>query len=159
MSEPVTTWRPLIEFDEGDRRFGRPETAHANEGEAFAEIIRFADDRSESAAGYEAAAEDGALDSPAAAPLPTQGPVIRGDFAAIEAALLGAARPGAAETEPAELRRTPPWARFDLRASRADAETPAFRFPALSARRPGRPGGSSTAGASAGGDPRRRILP
>ncbi|MGA2636397.1 hypothetical protein [Methylocella sp.] len=139
MSEPVTTWRPLIEFDEGERRFGRPETAHADEGEAFAEIIRFAGDRSESASGYEAAAEDGALDSPAAAPSPAQVPVIRGDFAAIEAALLGAARPGAAAAEPAELRKTPPWARFDLRASRADAETPAFRFPALSADGPDAP--------------------
>jgi hypothetical protein len=139
MSEPVTTWRPLIEFDEGERRFGRPETAHADEGEAFAEIIRFAGDRSESASGYEAAAEDGALDSPAAAPSPAQVPVIRGDFAAIEAALLGAARPGAAAAEPAELRKTPPWARFDLRASRADAETPAFRFPALSVEGPDAP--------------------
>ena len=138
MSEPVTTWRPLIEFDEGERRFGRPETAHPDEGEAFAEIIGFAGDRSESASGYEAAAEDGALDLPAAAPSPAQEPVIRGDFAAIEAALLGAARPGAAASEPAEVRRTPPWARFDLRASRvdADAEVPAFRFPALSVEGP-----------------------
>jgi hypothetical protein len=139
MSEPVTTWRPLIEFDEGERRFGRPETAHPDEGEAFAEIIGFAGDRSENASGYEAAAEDGSLDLPVAAPSPAQEPVIRGDFAAIEAALLGAARPGAAAAEPAESRRTPPWARFDLRASRADAEPPAFRFPPLSVEGPNAP--------------------
>ena len=130
MSEPVTNWRPLIEFDESERRIGRAETAPAAESGAFAEFIPFAGERGESP--VEAAAEDGAQ---AAA----SGPVIRGDFAAIEAALLGAARPGAAAPEPAELHEAPAWARLDLRASRADADLQASPFPALFAQGPDAP--------------------
>ncbi|MGO9675527.1 MAG: hypothetical protein ACLPSF_15405 [Methylocella sp.] len=137
MSEPVTTRRPLIAFDEGERRIGRPvtaqaEIAHVKEGMAFPDIIRFGGDPGESASAYEAAAEDFALNLPPAAHSPAPEPVIRGDFAAIEAALLGATRPGAAVAEPAESRKAPAWARFDLRASRADAEAPAPHFPVLS---------------------------
>jgi hypothetical protein len=132
MSEPVKTWRPLIEVDADGRRIGGSEAAHADERRALAEIIRFAGDRSESAPEFDAAAEDGSLDW-AAADSPAREPVIRGDFADIEAALLGAARPGAVASGQAELREAPPWARLGLRASRPDADALASRFATLSA--------------------------
>lgn len=130
MSESVRTWRPLNGLDANDQRVGDSEAAHADLDEALAGLLRHAGHPSESAADHEAAAEDDSLDW-AADEAPAQEPLIRGDFAAIEAALLGATRPGALASGQAEL-EAPPWARLDLRALRADADTPASGFPALS---------------------------
>ena len=131
MSESVKTWRPLNGFDANEQRVGDSEAAHVDLDEALAGLLRHAGHPGESAADHEAAAEDDSLDW-AADEAPAQEPLIRGDFAAIEAALLGAARPGALASGQAELQEAPPWARLDLRASRADADAPASGFPALS---------------------------
>ena len=130
MSEPVTTWRPLNAFDANEQRIGGSEAAHDDLGEALAEILRRAGDPGKSATDHEIAAEDGARDW--AAEAPAQEPLIRGDFAAIEAALLGAARPGARASADSELHEAPSWARLDLRASRTDADAQAPGFPLLS---------------------------
>ncbi len=125
MSEPLTTWRPPTEFESDEWRSGGPEAARADAGEAARELIRFA---GEGASEHEGADGSDLLISPLA-----QEPVIRGDFAEIEAALLGAARLDDAASEASELRETPSWARLDLRASREDADAPVIHFPILSA--------------------------
>lgn len=132
MSEPVTTWRPLIEFDEDEQRIGALEAPRAGGARAPAAILHFTGAGGESGPQPESAFDD---EAPAAEgwlilpPLHSSGqePVIRGDFAEIEAALLGAARPGAAD-----LAEAPLWPGFDLRASRADFNAPAAGFPLLS---------------------------
>jgi hypothetical protein len=131
MSESLKTWRPLNEFDANDQRVNDSEAAHADLDEALAGLLRHAGHPSESAADHEAASDEDSLDW-AADEAPAQEPLIRGDFAAIEAALLGAARPGALASGQSELQGAPSWARLDLRASRADADAPPSGFPTLS---------------------------
>ncbi len=131
MSESVRTWRPLNGIDANEARVGDSDAAHVDLDEALAGLFRHADHPSESTAGHEAAAEDDSFDR-AAEEAPAQEPLIRGDFAAIEAALLGATRPGALASGQAELQEAPPWARLDLRSTRADANAPPSAFSALS---------------------------
>ena len=113
MSEPLTTWRPLGEFGESDSRPGRTERAPAGEREAFVDILGFADDN----------------ETDFNAPAESVRPVIRGDFAEIEAALLARRRPGASV---AEAEDAPPWARLDLHASREDEAAEIAHFPPFS---------------------------
>lgn len=97
MSEPIVKRRPMIDLEEFERRLRKPAAQGAEGSDPLAELARFA----------------GELDDPfrpvfeplgrrpedtlrsAAAPgpaKPLQEPLIRGDFAAIEAGLLGAAQ-------------------------------------------------------------------
>lgn len=127
MSEPVTTWRPLIGADENSR----PEVAHTNEDGARDEFSRLAADHGASA--IESEFEDNSFGGPLVADLRTETPIIRGDFADIEAALLRTVGQAVGSAEAKETHQPPAWAFPGLRATREEPDhSEATPFAALS---------------------------
>ncbi len=136
MSEPVTIWRPLIGFDEEERRSGRPEIAQTDEDRARGDLIPLVGDWGENAIEREFATEDASFDLPLVADSRAEAPIIRGDFADIEAALLRTVGQAVAPAEATDT-RAPPWARQELRATREEPDDPqTSHFGALSVEGP-----------------------
>jgi hypothetical protein len=118
MSEPVTTWRPLIDFDEAEQHASEIDAAYGNDIAARAKRLRLVGGELIEAA--RAPATVRAVD-PAPSEEPVE-PIFHGDFAEIEAALLRTAllsvttpsSPEPHETEPLEssaLESRPPESR------------------------------------------------
>lgn len=140
MSEPVTRRQPLIDLDEFERRMRRPQSPHASDGAAIVELMRLIGAADESAAEtrvarqavgfepeHEIDASPTAFKSAGAAELADaakpQEPIIGGDFAEIEAALLHAARQTG--RPPETIVEPEPAGALQLRASRGGEDEPA----------------------------------
>ncbi|HET6378913.1 MAG TPA: SPOR domain-containing protein [Methylocella sp.] len=97
MSEPIVKRRPMIDLEEFERRLRKPAAQGAEGSDPLAELARFAgelDDPFRPVFEPLSRRPEETLRSAAAAgpAKPVQEPLIRGDFAEIEAGLLGAAR-------------------------------------------------------------------
>jgi hypothetical protein len=114
MSEPVMKRQPMIDLEEFERRLRLPLSTNATHREPLAELIHLFSDQENHDAGESAAFEPQEQHSTetrdeelsAAAQPEARTPLIGGDFAAIEKALLSAhppARPIATEDAPEEL--------------------------------------------------------
>lgn len=91
MSEPVTKRQPMIDLEEFERRLRRPRSMNQMDGEPLAELIHLFRGHEILDAGQPSAeAREDASTEPEA-----QSPLIGGDFAEIEAALLAAQRTAA----------------------------------------------------------------
>ena len=100
MSDVFAKRRPIIDWDEFERRLCRPCSADQRDGEPLAELLRVIGGKDEShetdfepniplsARAWQDAGEPGELDQPDA-----QVRLVGGDFAAIEAGLLGTKQP------------------------------------------------------------------
>ena len=109
MSDVFTKRRPMIDWDEFERRLCRPCSTDQKDGDPFAELLRIIGDKDEShepdfepktqlsARACQDAGEPGELNQPDA-----QVRLVGGDFAAIEAGLLGTKQPQAAIPSEAE---------------------------------------------------------
>jgi hypothetical protein len=109
MSDIFTKRRPMIDLDEFERRLCRPCSTDQRDGEPLAELLRVIGGKDEShetdfepntqlsARAWQDAGEPGELNQPGA-----QVRLISGDFAAIEAGLLGMKQPQAAIPSEAE---------------------------------------------------------
>jgi hypothetical protein len=109
MSDIFTKRRPMIDLDEFEWRLCPPCSTHQKDGDPFAELLRIIGDKDEphktdfepktplSARAWQDAGEPGELNQPDA-----QVRLFGGDFAAIEAGLLGTKQPQAAIPSEAE---------------------------------------------------------
>ncbi|WPP03539.1 hypothetical protein [Methylocella tundrae] len=132
MSEPVTRRQPLIDLDEFERRMRRPDSPHVSDEAAIVELMRLIGAPDEKAAetedgrqavGFEPEHEtDASATAFEPADANSQEPVIGGDFAEIEAALLRAARQTDRLPEP--VAAPEPAAAVELRALRDEEDTP-----------------------------------
>jgi hypothetical protein len=122
MSDVFTKRRPMIDWDEFERRLCRPCSTDQKDGDPFAELLRIIGDKDEShepdfepktqlsARAWQDAGEPGEWNQPDA-----QVRLVGGDFAAIEAGLLGTKQPQAAIPSEAE-RSTVEYKRSNARA-------------------------------------------
>lgn len=120
MSEPVVKRRPMIDLEEFERRLRQPLAAHQREDDPLAELARLVGEQEDP---YKSVFEP--LRRRPAAPLrsswdqvedqevPAREPFVGGDFAAIEAGLLGATRREDLESlsysQPTEFAETGSW--------------------------------------------------
>jgi hypothetical protein len=151
MSEPSDTIvkrRPMIDMDEFERRLRKPLAPSQREDDALAELARFVSGHEdpyktvfEPLNKRSAAALGGGPERAEASPRGAQEPLIRGDFAAIEAGLLGGGlQPNmAGQSESFELsggdeaRREDDWRYLD---SAEDTADPGSAFEEVRSRRP-----------------------
>lgn len=97
MSEPIVKRRPMIDLEEFERRLRKPAAQGAEGSDPLAELARFAGELDDPFRPVfeplSRRSEDTHRSAAAPGPAkPVQEPLIRGDFAAIEAGLLGAAQ-------------------------------------------------------------------
>jgi hypothetical protein len=154
MSEPVTTWQPLIDFDEAGQRVSEIETAFTKDVAARAErlrlvrgLVRGKDDSAMENVNKavlidiprEVTAGASSIDPPPVAASPE--PVFRGDFAEIEAALLRTALLSVAPSKSPDAPQSQSRFPQALRASREEPAAHAVSsYAALSSEAPDSPG-------------------
>src|SRR5271166_4886075 len=100
MSEPIIKRQPLIDLEEFERRMRQASIRPASGGDAVAELIRIVGGEGETGEANAVVSASDVSDNIASEPIAKrQTPLIDGDFAEIEAALLRAAGEAASPLE------------------------------------------------------------